>query len=102
MNRSLRVIVFIALVVGCARVQYEDRGKRGLYFSKKNHTEATIPSFIESKSKLPSPILENNPDYVELYWKARSLAFDHFKAPLNGSSLVSNFIDEDVSPRRGL
>jgi hypothetical protein len=98
MNRSLRIIVFIALVVGCARAQYEDSGKRGLYFSKKNHTEASIPSFIESKSKLPSPNLENNPDYVELYWKAWSLAFDHFKAPLKGSPFVSNYIDEAFSP----
>jgi glycogen debranching enzyme len=98
MNRSLRIILFFALIVGCARAQYEDAGKRGLYYSKKNLTEASIPSFIENKSKLPSPILENNPEYVELYWKAWSLAFDHFKAPLKGSPFVSNYIDEAFSP----
>ena len=93
MNRSLRIIVFIAFAIGCARAQYEDTGKRGLYFSEKNHSETTIPSFLESRSRLPSPILENNLDYVELYWKASSLAFDHFKAPLQGSHFVSNYID---------
>lgn len=98
MNRSLRTHVYIVLAIGCARAQYEDTGKRGLYLLKKNHAETSIPSFLESRSKLPSPILENNPDYVELYWKAWSLAFDHFKAPLQGSHFVSNYIDEGFAP----
>ena len=98
MKFSVRILLVFVLFVNCARAQYEDAGKRGLYFSKKSYTDSPIPSFIASRNKLPSPILEDNPEYVELYWKAWSLAFDHCKRPPSGSPFVSNYIDEAFSP----
>jgi len=78
--------------------QYEDTGKRGVFFSKKNYVEVPIPTFEKNKSKLPSPVLENNKDYIELYWKAWELAFNHFKKPPQGSPFISNYVDEAFSP----
>ncbi|MCX6151254.1 MAG: trehalase family glycosidase [Ignavibacteriales bacterium] len=78
--------------------QYEDTGKRGSYFSKKEYSGNQIPTFDANKEKLPSPILEDNKDYVDLYWKAWELAFKHYKKPPQGSPFVSNYIDEAFSP----
>lgn len=78
--------------------QYEDVGQRGSFFQKKHYTYSGIPVYKEKRSELPSPIIENNPEYVELYWKAWSLAFEHFKSPPHGSPFVSNYIDEAFSP----
>lgn len=94
----MKIIVAILFITSTIFAQYDDTGKRGLYFSKKQYTEALIPSFKESRAKLPAPILENKPEYVELYWKAWSIAFDHFKRPPLGSPFVSNYIDEAFSP----
>ncbi|MDD8016846.1 MAG: trehalase family glycosidase [Bacteroidota bacterium] len=94
----MKILVILLVSFSITFSQYEDTGKRGIYFSKKTYSEASIPAFKENRAKLPSPILENNPDYVELYWKAWSLAFDHFKHPPQGSPFVSNYIDEGFSP----
>jgi glycogen debranching enzyme len=96
--RSIRVICVLFLLVFSLQAQYEDSGKRGIYFSKKEYTSVPVPTFKENRVKLPAPILEANPEYVTLYWKAWSLAFDHFKQPPAGSPFVSNFIDEGFSP----
>jgi serine/threonine protein kinase len=72
--------------------EYEDSGIRGKYFEKKSYSGAAIPRFESCKDKLPVPILEDDPQYVELYWKAWELAFQHFKVPAAGSPLVSNYI----------
>ncbi len=78
--------------------QYEDTGIRGKYFSKNNFTESVIPTFETSKDKLASPILENNPELIELYWETWQLAFDHYKNPPQGSPFVSAYIDEAFAP----
>lgn len=78
--------------------QYEDTGKRGIYFSKKTYLEKSIPTFNDCKEKLPSPIIEDKPEWINIYWKAWQLAFEHFKHPPEGSPFVSNFIDEAFAP----
>jgi hypothetical protein len=90
--------ILIISVIGNSSAQYEDSGKRGLYFGKKEYTEIPIPVFTESKDKLPSPVIENNPEYIALYWKAWELAFSHYKRPPVGSPFVSDFIDEAFLP----
>ncbi|MFA6542074.1 MAG: hypothetical protein WCT99_10775, partial [Bacteroidota bacterium] len=97
-TRVITVIGVLCVFVLNLSAQYDDTGKRGIYFSKKVYTDSGIPTFKESRAKLPSPILENDPEYVELYWKAWALAFDHFKKPPHGSPFVSNYIDEAFSP----
>ncbi len=96
----MRIIIFtILLFAFCINnfAQYEDTGNRGSYFSKKNYSPLIIPAFKTSKDKLPSPILDDNKEYIELYWKAWELAFKHFKKPPQGSPFVSDFIDEAFS-----
>ena len=74
--------------------EYEDGEVRGKYFEKKSYSGAAIPCFESSKDKLPKPILGDDPQYVELYWKAWQLAFQNLKAPPARSPLVSNYIDQ--------
>lgn len=78
--------------------QYEDSGSRGIYFPKKNYVEKPIPSFESSRDKLPSPVIEDKPEWIELYWKSWRLAFEHFKKPPEGSPFVANYIDEAFAP----
>ena len=78
--------------------QYEDTGIRGKYFSKKIITETPIPNFESEKINLPSPILDDNPEWINLYWKTWELAFAHYKNPPKGSPFVSAYIDEAFAP----
>jgi len=66
---------------------------RGLYFAKKAYVPQPLPTFAESKGRLPSPILEKGPDLVTLYWKCWELAFRSMMRPPPGSPLVSNWLD---------
>lgn len=93
--KNILIIFFISSILFA---QYEDTEKRGGYYFKKDYSGGSIPTFLENKNKIPSPILEDNKDYVDLYWRAWELAFDHFKKPPEGSPFVSNFIDEAFSP----
>ena len=39
---------------------------------------APLPTFEITRGKLPSPIYDQAPVYVEMYWKAWELAFRNF------------------------
>ena len=43
--------------------------EQGPYFPKKEYTPKPLPKFSETRSQLPSPIYEENPLYVQMYWK---------------------------------
>ena len=95
----MKKIIFALIFLSCYTYsQYDDTGVRGKYFSKKIITKTEIPTFETSKDNLPSPILENNPELIELYWKSWQLAFDHYKNPPQGSPFVSSYIDEAFAP----
>jgi hypothetical protein len=66
---------------------------QGLYFAKKSYVPAPLPRHDETKDKLPLPIYEQEPLYVEMYWKTWDLAFRNFYEPPPGSGYVSQFID---------
>lgn len=66
---------------------------RGKYFAKKTYTPAPLPTFADRRSKLPSPIYDEDPACVDMYWKAWELAFRNFHEPAKGSGYVSQFID---------
>jgi len=72
---------------------------RGQYFSKKKYDQKSIflPEFKESQKVLPKPILENNPELVEMYWGCFKVAFEHLKKVSKGSPLISDYIDEGFS-----
>ena len=66
---------------------------RGQYFARKDYVPKPLPKFSEARSKLPSPIFDEDPACVELYWKAWELAFRNFHEPATNSGFVSQFID---------
>lgn len=72
---------------------------RGVFFYKKEYTPASLPSFEESRTLLPSPVWEDNPKWVDLYWRAWEIAFSNLKQPPASSPLVANWIDEGLSPQ---
>lgn len=98
MIRRLLPLLFGTVLALSAFAQYEDTGPRGAYFPKKTHTPAPLPGFADSRTRLPQPVLADNPEYVELYWRAWEIAFTHFKQPPSGSPFVSNYLDEAFSP----
>jgi hypothetical protein len=66
---------------------------RGMYFSKKGYEPAPLPRFDEMRVRLPSPLFEENPQWVAMYWKSWELAFKNFHVPVPGSGYVAPFID---------
>ena len=66
---------------------------RGQYFAHNTYVPKPLPKFSETRSKLPSPIFDEDPACVELYWRAWELAFRNFHEPATNSGFVSQFID---------
>ena len=54
-------------------------------------------NFETTKDKLPSPIFDENPVWVKMYWKSWDLAFRNFHEPAANSGYVSQFIDAAFS-----
>jgi len=67
--------------------------EQGAYFAKKKYVPKPLPVFGAVKDKLPSPVYDEDPDYVRCYWKAWELAFRNFHEPAPQSGYVSQFID---------
>ena len=67
--------------------------KQGIFFAKKNYNPRPLPVFVTTKDKLPSPIYDEDPNYVRCYWKAWELAFRNFHEPAKESGFVCQFID---------
>ncbi len=84
-----------AVSVICATAQ--ENTERGMYFEKNSYDGVEIPVFTDSKSKLPQPIIDENSEWLDMYWKCWELAFKHFKKPPEGSPFVSNILDEAFS-----
>ncbi|MBN2355557.1 hypothetical protein JXO59_05560, partial [candidate division KSB1 bacterium] len=78
--------------------QERDSAARGVYFAKPRVQTAPLPSYQEHKDRLPAPVLDDNPDYIELYWRAWELAFAHLQKPSSESPLIANYIDAFPSP----
>lgn len=91
-----------ALVIGCAVVLLAGgmvcrpgfcEETQGKYFAKREYVPKPLPTFAQTKAKLPSPIYDENPLYVEMYWKTWELAFRNFYEPKPKSGFVTQFID---------
>lgn len=72
--------------------------RRGVYFAKTKYTPEPLPTFAANRDKLPDPILDADPEYLEMYWKCWELAFQHLRQPQPGSGFVSNYLDEAFNP----
>lgn len=68
--------------------------EQGAFYPKKHYSGGPIPVFAQNKDKLPKPIFDDKPQYIDFYYKAWEIGFDHFKKPQATSPFVSNFIDE--------
>ena len=89
----------MAIIMGSsALLPVRAQPAQGMYFAKKQYVPKPLPKFAETKGKLPSPIYDENPLYVQMYWKAWELGFRNFYEPGPGSGLVSQFIDASFSP----
>jgi len=66
---------------------------QGQYFAKKEYAPKPLPRYALTKDQLPSPIFDENPLYLRMYWKTWELAFRNFYEPKPGSGFVSQFID---------
>jgi hypothetical protein len=77
-----------------ASVKQKLTSSRGVYFAKKKYSGGKIPTFEQSRAMLPAPILGKDKGYIDMYWRAWEIAFDHMKKPAEGTSFVSNFLDE--------
>ena len=66
---------------------------RGMYFARKAYVPKALPKFEGTRDKLPSPVFDEDPACVQMYWKAWELAFRNFYEPPPGSPFVSQFID---------
>ena len=91
----MRKLFSLLLLLIVSTTLYSD--KLGTYFSKNKYILESIPGFEESKGLLPKPILTENSEWLEMYWKCWEIAFRGMKQPQEGSPLVSNWLDEAFS-----
>ncbi len=66
--------------------------KENLYIGKELDKEK-LPTYKNSKDKLPQPVWEGHEDAIECYNKAWEIAFSNLRKPNPKSGLVSSFID---------
>jgi len=71
----------------------QNKEEQGMFFTRKEYIHHPLPQFDKTKSLLPSPIYDENPLWVETYWKAWEMAFKNFHEPASGSGFVSQFLD---------
>jgi hypothetical protein len=71
----------------------QNKNEQGIYFPQKEYVHHQLPNYIETKNLLPSPIYDENPLWVESYWKTWEIAFKNFHEPAAGSGFVSQYID---------
>ena len=91
---SIAFLVTATILLGSLTFQpLQAEPAQGMYFAKKQYVPKPLPTFAETKGKLPSPIYDENPLYVQMYWKTWELGFRNFYEPKPGSGFVSQFID---------
>lgn len=75
MKRTLSILALYLFSFSILSAQEE----RGAYFHRKEYFPAPLPSYQESKAQLPSPVWDENPGWVELYWRAWEIAFSNLQ-----------------------
>lgn len=86
----------IGLALGCCicgcRAPYSQRSNSSI-----GGLTNQVPTFAQSRDKLPAPIYDENPAYVDCYWKAWEIAFRHFRLPTPQNGFVSPYVDLDFN-----
>ena len=67
--------------------------QKGLFFNKKEYVPTTLLTFSKAKDSLPQPVYDENPLWVETYWKAWEIIFKNFYEPNKANGFVSQYID---------
>lgn len=94
---DFQIILFAFALLSSLSAQELGTLARGIYFSKYQYEGRSLPTFTAMKELLPRPILQKNPEYIDLYWYAWELAFDRLKNPPSGSPLLSDYIEEPMT-----
>ena len=88
---SVFAATYLSIFLGGTSAQKgEEFGK---YFSKKKYLHKPLAQWCDTRGKLPSPIDDDHPLWIKLYWKAWEVAFIHFHEPGPHSVFVSQFIE---------
>jgi len=91
-------IIFKYLILTLLIVSANGQNQQhGVYFAKKVYTPEPIPGWEVSKTRLPAPVLDGNPGWIDMYWKCWEIAFNGLKQPQPNSPFVSNWLDEAFS-----
>ncbi len=61
-------------------------------FLQKNYGRQAVPIFAEIRQQLPEPILPDWPEWLEMYWRAWEMVWQHWRRPAAGSKLVANYL----------
>ncbi|MDR3365741.1 MAG: hypothetical protein LBO71_02070, partial [Prevotellaceae bacterium] len=94
MSNKLLLAALLLLCLPTASYPTLAADERGEYFSKKQYVPTPLPTFAENRDKLPKPVLEDSAGWVDMYYKAWELAFDHMRTPAQSSPFVSSWYDE--------
>ncbi len=93
-----KLLSLFLIILGLnANLHAEEKLQQGIYFAKKTYTPVPLPKFDQTRSQLPAPIFDENPLYIDMYWKAWEIAFRNFHEPEKGSGFVTQFIDAAFS-----
>jgi len=91
---KLHILAFLLIFWGYPYGTFAQKDSlQGCFFSIKNYNPKPLPNFNEARNWLPFPIYDENPLWVETYWKAWEMAFKNFQEPAEGSGFVSQFLD---------
>ena len=86
-----KIIGILSILMMCSSAVFGQ--KQGVYYSKKAQTGYKVPEWTQTRHLLPAPVYEQNPLWVETYYKAWELAFRNFYAPTEASGFISLFAD---------
>ena len=92
-----KIVFLTLLIIGFSLNTPAQTGEQGMYFAKKAYIPSPLPVYEQIKPELPQPIFDENPLWIETWWKAWELAFRNFYEPEPGSGFVSPFFDAAFS-----
>jgi hypothetical protein len=77
MNRHLQILactlIFVAQTGFGAAAGTESQGAtQGVYSYEKSYQPAPLPRFAEIRDRLSSPIFEERPEWVSVYWTPKA------------------------------
>jgi hypothetical protein len=85
------ILTVISLLLGSGvmaqQAVHPPESAQGSFFAKKEYAPCPLPRFDDLRGRLPSPIFDEKPEWVRMYWKAWELGFRNFNEPKPGSGM---------------